>query len=524
MSQNKNFSRYFIILQEQDKGYGLTPNKVPTGYAKVECKNDKCKITFYVQNLKKENLAYYMFLIASKKNTEKLINLGQIKLDNTGRAEVTSEHDQDNIAGTNISFDKISGAALAIMNGKQVITPLVGFNTLDMPNFKDFKILNMYLKDDQNQEKPPKKEVKSKKDDKVDFEKYENEIEDKKELDKKELDENKIKEEKLEKPENLDELIIDDTKTRDDLIEDIHEGDVELDSVIKELYYISKNGINQEKLKPIIDQLNAMKSYPNMPLDVLSSVIDEISEMNENTTSEQLQKVVDKLVDIEKYEEFDEYMDMDRASEDLIIDGSLDDDIVQSTIEKEKSNPYDDLNREYDDEGVGIGEDEYVPYNYNEEDLRHDPYLERIDDEDDYPTGSVGKFFKDALKDFDKIKNFAPEIKSTKWYRVNVDDLDCILDDEDHNKYTVVYYPMINYYPYFSRFNHYIVGLKHDENGKMKYIVYGVPGIKDKYSQPLDGKTGFVIWVPNSTNINEEMGYWLLFYDFKNSTILIPEK
>ncbi|MCL2320755.1 MAG: hypothetical protein FWC47_01465 [Oscillospiraceae bacterium] len=576
MSQNKNFSRYFIILQESDKGYGITPNKVPTGYAKVECRNNKCKITFYVQNLKKDNILYYMFLIASKKNTDKLINLGHIKLDNTGRAEVSSEYDQDNISGTNISFDKISGAALVVMNNNQIVAPLVGFNTADIPDYKNFKILNMYMSNDKPSQEKKEEQVKnepkeatkvnneSKEAIKVNYEKYENEIEK-----NKAIVENKLEKENItridETPEVLDKELDEipeitseelgnfDNVTKTD-VENPEEksNSAELDEIINRLSEINKKGLTMKELKPVVDELNKVNA--NMLSNDLVPVIENISKMKKNTPSSDLDKEIDRLKEIrdniainchcvedDAYEEYqtrdemeqydrylnefdDEYIDRDiqaQAGEgDLGIDNN---DTLNSALEREIADNYDS---EYELED-GIGEEEYTPYDYEDENLRQmeDQTLERIDEEDnDFPTGNVGKFFKDAMKDFDKVKNFIPEIKNTKWYRVNVDDLDNMLDDSDHNKYTIAYYPMISYYPYFGKFKHYIIGLKHDDNGKMKYLIYGIPGSKDKYSQPLDGKTGYVIWIPFSNDRDDDIGYWLMFYDFRNSTVLIPEK
>ena len=54
----------------------------------------------------------------------------------------------------------------------------------------------------------------------------------------------------------------------------------------------------------------------------------------------------------------------------------------------------------------------------------------------------------------------------------------------------------------------------------MKYLVYGIPGRKGRQDQPYGGKSGFVTWMP--CDKNDDMGYWLMFYDFKNSVIVVP--
>jgi hypothetical protein len=94
----------------------------------------------------------------------------------------------------------------------------------------------------------------------------------------------------------------------------------------------------------------------------------------------------------------------------------------------------------------------------------------------------------------------------------------------DYNKYTVVYYPMANYFQYIRKFGHFILGYKLDKESKMKYLVYGIPGTKSRADQPFGGKSGFVTWVPLREGDEDEdsYGYWLMFYDFRNSTIVIP--
>ena len=90
----------------------------------------------------------------------------------------------------------------------------------------------------------------------------------------------------------------------------------------------------------------------------------------------------------------------------------------------------------------------------------------------------------------------------------------------NYNKYTLAYYPMLNYYPYIKKHGYFMLGYKCDSEGNLKYIVYGIPGKKDKDEQPYDGKTGFVTWV--NDNDSDEVGCWLMFYDYKNSTVVVP--
>ena len=144
----------------------------------------------------------------------------------------------------------------------------------------------------------------------------------------------------------------------------------------------------------------------------------------------------------------------------------------------------------------------------------------------DYPIGSAGGFFKGVLKEFDNGSEICGEIKKCKWFKIPAESLENISDTSDYNRYTIVYYPMIGYYPYIKRHSHYIMGLKYNKEGKMKYLVYGIPGSRSITDQPFGGKSGFVTWVKEDFREEGEagIGYWLMFYDFRNSSIVIPVK
>ena len=154
--------------------------------------------------------------------------------------------------------------------------------------------------------------------------------------------------------------------------------------------------------------------------------------------------------------------------------------------------------------------------------MNRDKNKEDKEDKEEYPKGAMGDFFKAVAQDFDEVHDFSKEIKWCKWYKVPVHSLENMYDLSDYNKYTVAYYPMICYYPYIRNHKSFMLGYKCDSSGKMKYIVYGIPGTKAKAHQPYGGKTGFVTWIPDKEN--DEMGHWLMFYDFKKSTIVVPLK
>ena len=136
-------------------------------------------------------------------------------------------------------------------------------------------------------------------------------------------------------------------------------------------------------------------------------------------------------------------------------------------------------------------------------------------------TGEVGLYFEKIAEDFQPYNGNLEDINYCKLYKINVNNMEELEDESDYNKYTLAYYPMLNYYPYISKEGHFLLGYKCNRDGEMKYIVYAIPGEKEKSCQPYGGRTGFVTW---TTDNKSGKGYWLMFYDFKNSSIVIPTK
>ncbi|APQ71428.1 hypothetical protein RSJ21_01040 [Clostridium botulinum] len=169
MAQKKNYSRYFIILEEDEKGYSLGVDKSASGYVKLENKNGKCKISYYVQNIKKQSSPYHMVLICNKKGTKDIIKIGEMNIDEYGRADICYEYPVDNIGNSEINADKISGAAIVKFIDSNIISVMSGFSTTDIPTWKSFSIIES--------KEIKKEEIKEEKVNKTIFDKYEETIE-----------------------------------------------------------------------------------------------------------------------------------------------------------------------------------------------------------------------------------------------------------------------------------------------------------------------------------------------------------
>lgn len=391
MASNNRLYRNFVILQEDERGYANSEDKTLSGYSKIEAKGDKCKISFYAQNLKKDNDKYYMVLICSKKDIKQIVNLGPLEVTDKGKGEVTKEFNVSNIAGLNLDFDKISGAAIVKMNNDSPIFVMCGFLNGQQPtdNWKGYTIVKT-------------RDVRSTKS---------NIIKDsKKEIKKNDTKKRKVKEESL-----------------------------------------SENEAKEEE-KPIIE----------------NPIRDEVE------------------VKIEPEETKKEFVESEESE---II---------------EENEPKENLRGKFEDY-----EDEI------EANKEFDPINGKI-------RGSIGEYFESIVDGFERDTDSIDELKYTKWYKVPVHDLREMCNMNNYNKYTLAYYPMLNYYPYIKKYGFFMIGYKCDSKGNLKHIIYGVPGKKDKDEQPYDGRTGFVTWVSIKNNANN--GCWLMFYDFKNSTVVVPMK
>lgn len=405
MASNNKLYRNFIILQEDERGYSNASDKTLSGYSKIEARAEKCKVSFYAQNLKKDTDDYHMILICCKKDCKQIIDLGKIVIGDSGKCEMTKEYDASNIGGLGVSFDKICGAALAKMKDGLPIYVMCGFLNSEQPSdsWKNYKVVKCNEHKQTTMEKKPKKD----------------ECKDDKKSDKKSEKKSDKCEEKCEH------------KKRDD-----DDKPVEISSISKE----DNDGEVQEK--PRGEEVNTEESKVEEPK------------------------------------------------------------IEEPKIEEVPYVPRENLRGKFEDYEEQI-----------EAVKEFDPDVSDI-------RGSIGEYFEAVSDGFQRCKGKYKEVKFTKWYKVPVNDLYEMCNMSNYNKYTLAYYPMLNYYPYIKKHGYFMLGYKCDSEGNLKYIVYGVPGKKDKDEQPYDGKTGFVTWVKDKDV--DDVGCWLMFYDYKNSTVVVP--
>jgi hypothetical protein len=106
---NFNYRRFFIILRAKDTGFELN-DKEPSGYCKIDIKNNRIKFLIYVQDLKPQtsDQGIYEAYIVSPREEKPAYKLADIFVDNRGRAECNVESDTETLKRTTKSLEEFS--------------------------------------------------------------------------------------------------------------------------------------------------------------------------------------------------------------------------------------------------------------------------------------------------------------------------------------------------------------------------------------------------------------------------------
>ncbi|NME82320.1 hypothetical protein [Clostridium sp. SM-530-WT-3G] len=474
--------RNFIILQEDERGYSSSNDKALSGYAKVEAKGDKCKVSFYAQNLKQDG-RYSMVLICCKKDFKQLIDLGPLEVNDVGKGDTSKEYYVNNIAGMGISYDKISGAAICKINTGDITVIMHGFMNGEeaTDNWRKYKI----VKADSNKIE--------------DKQRFNNAIDTSVNTVKK----NDIKKEKI--------IDVEPTKAEPIKAKSIEVKQLEPKVIKSEEIETEKENITKNRVNTRI---------PDIEVDTDTSTEDRHKKKcddKEKSIDDHIKEIYDKL---DTYE-CDISLNIKDLKNDIVVYGFIKNKKGEKCTWKkfkiEKSCKREELsipqNSRRLEENINLDKIDFEKYEKS---------ISNINSTDDFEIkGSTGKYFESIAKGFEPYREKLEDINYCKWYKINVNSMDDLCNKSNYNQYTLAYYPMINYYPYISKEKYFLIGYKCDSSGELQHIVYAIPGSKDRSDQPYGGKTGFVTWTRDNTRGN---GYWLMFYDYKKCSIVVPIK
>ena len=618
MAHNKLY-RNFIILQEDQRGYSHSNDKALSGYAKVEAKGDKCKVSFYAQNLRQED-NYSMVLICCKRDLKQLIDLGPLAINGVGKGDTSKEYYVNNIAGLGMSYDKISGAAICKVRDNEPEFIMHGFmNGEDSTdNWRKFKLVKVDSKKYIN---------------KLDAEPKKNESISSDITNKTIISQSKNLETKTATISKAESIVV---ERKNDEIKPKTKEIIDLETVKNGDSKVEDKQQNRipEKLESITETINTFDEDRNKCKEVKKhdkyDKCDKHDICDKHDKCEKVESIEDAINNLaKKLDTYDGVIDLrlNNVHEDVIIYGfikdkkSCDCKWKKFKVEKKCRNEREDFNNIQ-------SSSKRIEENFKLDKLNEFDRVDRRDrldilDFDEYEndikqmgtvnmgqmntgymgqtgtmnmsqmnavntgqtgtmnmgqmsagsmgqtgtmnmsqigtgnagqtsttnmgqmsTGNIGQissnnmqqvapkqtfklsgevslYFEKLAEDFEPYNGSLADINYCKLYKINVNSIDDLSDDSNYNQYTLAYYPMLNYYPYISKKGHFLLGYKCNGNGEMKYIVYAIPGSKEKSEQPYGGRTGFVTWTIDNKS---GRGYWLMFYDFKNSSIVIPTK
>ena len=538
MASNKLY-RSFIILQEDERGHSVSNDKPLSGYAKIEAKGEKCKIAFYAQNLKSADEKCHMALVCNKKDGNFILDLGLMNINSQGKAEASLECNTNNIGNLDISYDKIVGAVIYKEFNNKLVFLMCGFLNGQQPkdNWKTYNIISKHGSDKKSQNPSNNKKIEEhKKHSNNEIEKIKKENEE-----KKRSIEEKIEVEKVEVEEVNNSALKEDSINEN--IEKIEQDDIEeqIRKDIKEDLNIDVEEVRSEDVEDVEDVEETENKFDEYEESINARISGGNYERDsdEGYSVSETQRVVERIelqIPTQLIGKMGGGQSQGTATGQGYPTGTMGTGQSQGTVTGQ-GYPTGTMGtgqsqgtvtgQGYPTGTMGAGQIKITGTMHaghkawQGRSFNNDGYREVKENDDEFElSGSTAEFFSSVVNDFKYTKDFAKDIKKCKWYKVDVDSFDVLCNMSNYNRYTVAYYPMINYYPYISKKGYFMLGFKYDENGVVKYVTYAIPGYKEKNDQPYGGKTGFVTWCPEFEN--SDNGYWIMFYDFQNSKVLIP--
>lgn len=533
MSIKKPYSRYFIIFDEDDRGFGISLDKLPTGYLKIETKNGECKITVYVQNLKRELGPYTCCMIDSTKNPPIVAKLGEVPVDEFGIGEMWWEFKENSIADTSLSVDKFNAAAVAT-SGEKFSVPLSGYAGRDKTEWKN-RIVTVNRESKAVPELVVKEEIDpaAKK-----FKEYEESI-------NVNAGAKKI-EDRIEEDIEKTAKVNAGTEKIEDRIEEDIEKTAEVNARAEKI---------EDRIEEDIEKTAEVNAGAEKIEDRLEEDIEKTVEVNDDfnnaevNTDEYAQNGQEHMRNEEdEYEEKTEEINIETTDEEIIskdLRENLNEEDILEDISRESIREDESIIENKDTDNERNAEynfiDEYAPKIIEnipfvdddedimgaerglEEDILQD-INESIGDRNKNKKRTHAAMFHSVLKNFEEVKELRDMKKGVRWWKIPFD-YDVDMDDNKLYPYfCAIYhlkmtYPYINYIKYFKKCGHYYFGLKYNSDGEVKHLMYGIEGGNNMNEQPYMGMTGFVKWMKF-----KDKGMWIMFYNPYTGCIMIPKK
>lgn len=156
----RRYKRYFVILEEEDRGFSTSSSEGVKGYGKIEVRNDKGTLSLYCQNLRaleEKKESYRLYLISTKDAIKPIvIDIGPISADNNGRGEIIWTFNAENVKGSKRTLENFDTMALVVETleeSQRVVAPLVGYIHKEKTSWKSILQKELYFSNKSRQEK-----------------------------------------------------------------------------------------------------------------------------------------------------------------------------------------------------------------------------------------------------------------------------------------------------------------------------------------------------------------------------------
>ncbi|SET23189.1 hypothetical protein SAMN05660297_01763 [Natronincola peptidivorans] len=160
----RRYRRYFVILEEEDKGFSISKSEGPKGYGKIEVRNDHGTLSLHCQNLKQldeKKERYRLYLIHTKDTEEPVIvDVGPLQVDKHGKGEAVWEFNAENVKGFRKAievFDVLVLAVEPLEESQRIIAPLVGYIHKEKTRWKPLLQKKLFITT-KEEEKPEQKQ------------------------------------------------------------------------------------------------------------------------------------------------------------------------------------------------------------------------------------------------------------------------------------------------------------------------------------------------------------------------------
>ncbi len=486
---SKRYRRYFVILDNEDEGFNSKQGKKPKGYAKIETRNGKGILNYYVQNLKffdKAEWVYRGYLIGIRKDKPIYVQTGMILIDKDGKGEHSWKFDVENVDGNGNKFNNFNVIAVIAEDSKKdkiqdITAPLIGF--IDKQPVQWKHILKNYLLQSEK-EKIPSSDV----------------FQEKEQQDLKQLIEPGLQKKEKDEEEREEQS---ESNVQETSIEEKGQKVEELQQ-----YEQAAKESNMEKEVPITvgtekEEMQVAIDTEKEETQIATGIKKEQTETTVDTEKEEIQKVAGT-------EREEEQIEVDTEKEEL--------------EEPKKEN---DIEAEYMQKKQDIAN--YIEQGINDQDFKEEP--EKIHYNSQY-FRMVCEYIQDVLKYYPKVEPFENKMQGCSWWKIPYNNQMLYRHFMPFHGYinNMGYYPYTNYMTSYSdliyKYQHYIFGISSDSKGEPVYYLYGVPGRFILSEQPDQGTTGFIYWHPIQDKNPErgDYGYWILHIDAKTGSVVMPLK